>query len=363
MSRSNEIAGSARVMFGGFSLPGRPNFGPVFAPDDGGGNTGDNQTQQQTQQTQTTQQQTAQPWYSTVSDEGLRGTLSKFESQDKLFEAIGYKPPTGADWRAAITDADLAEHAKRFNSPADLVRANLDQRKQLSSAIVRPPKDAKPEQIAAWRKAMDIPEKPEDYGLTRPEHIDEEKWNSEAVKGTIGAFTKMAHEAGAPKALTQAIAQWYFGAEQAAMKAEIEADKAFLAEAEAALKQEWGGEFAQNKEYGSRGLAKVAAAVGVDIEDLRRIEMKSGRFLLDDPRVMKIFAAVGREMGEHDIGEVMTNGQRDSVNSEISALNDKISAALAQGNHAEAQRLDTQMTALITKRDGNKNIVGVNRAA
>src|SRR5687767_6715160 len=70
-------------------------------------------------------------------------------------------PAASDDWRSDLPD-DLKETANRFTSKADAVRAIIDMRKRESQVRV-PGKDATPDQIAAYHKAIGVPEKPELY--------------------------------------------------------------------------------------------------------------------------------------------------------------------------------------------------------
>ena len=94
-----------------------------------------------------------------LEDDGLRTTLSGFDTQEAFFEKIGYKPPEPQekDWREFIEGEDGQKYAERFTDLNSLVSGSIDMRKQLSSAIVPPGKDASDEQIAAYRKAIGIP--------------------------------------------------------------------------------------------------------------------------------------------------------------------------------------------------------------
>ena len=55
-------------------------------------------------------------WSAGIADEGLRGALAGFESQDKALEAIGYKAP---DWRDSIQDEEARKFAESSTDPTD----------------------------------------------------------------------------------------------------------------------------------------------------------------------------------------------------------------------------------------------------
>lgn len=337
MTTKTELAGTTRLMFpdmiGGLRLP-RVTFEGEGAPAGGGqgadgGDAGQNNGAGQNGGT----------------DGGAGG------SGDPAGGASGGDQGGGAaaDWRAGIKDPDLKKQAERFTTVDDVIKGNLELRQRLSSAIIKPGKDAKPEEIAAYRKAMEIPETAEGYEFTRPEHIDEETFGSDAMKAALSGVSKVLHDANVSKSQAQAIWNWYNQTEAAATQAQIEADKQFATQTEAALKQEWGADTDKNKEYAKRGFEKLATDAGLDIAALKKIETKDGRFLLDRPEFSKLFAKIGREMGEGTLGPVVSDGEAQSIQSEIDKLQSEKREALAKGNHTKAQELDDKQRELYAK--------------
>ena len=256
------------------------------------------------------------------------------------------------DWRAAITDAEAKKFAESSTDVNHLARRAADMRKQLSSAIIKPGKDATPEQVAAFQKAMGVPEAPDKYEF--PELAEGEEL-TDAVKASREAWGKRFHELGVPnetaKALMDAVRQ------EAAQKlaSDIAADKAFAKEQMDALEAEWGTDTAKNREYVNRATKEL---FGSDFEDVRKMETKDGRFVLDDARLMRVFAKIGREMGEGTLGSVMTEGERDAADTQLRDLRKQIQTAQGEGDNARANKLYQQEQALIAKLGGNNNIVG-----
>jgi hypothetical protein len=83
-------------------------------------------------------------------------------------------------WRAALPD-DLKEHeyVKTFSKPGDFVKSALEVKTErdalkgkLESAIPKLTDKPTPEEIASYRKAMGVPEKPEDYGFPKAEGVE-----------------------------------------------------------------------------------------------------------------------------------------------------------------------------------------------
>lgn len=139
---------------------------------------------------------------------------------------------------------------------AEFVRANMTAARQKTEGLVRVPGEgATPEEIAAYYKAIGVPEKPEDYGLKPPEKLpDGIQHDTEMEK----AFLSRARELGLTKSQVAALRDFqinYLGESvaknRAAMAQVIEAEKAELtkrfgdkldatvAEAKALASQKW----------------------------------------------------------------------------------------------------------------------------
>ena len=90
------------------------------------------------------------------------------------------------------------------------------------------------------------------------------------------------------------------------------------------------------------------------------MQMKDGRFLMDDARMLKIFATLGREMGEGTLGPAMNEDEVESAQSELASLRSQIEEAQAKGNSKQANKLYNKEQALISKMSGNAPVVGAN---
>jgi len=138
---------------------------------------------------------------------------------------------------------------------------------------------------------------------------------------------------------------------------EVKADAEFVAQSEAELKAEWkGAEYEKNKDVANRAFKEIANRAGVNLEELTTMETSNGRFLMDTPAMLRIFAAFGREMAEGSLGPTLTDGERGTMQDQLTELRGKIEAANAKGNSKEANRFYQDEQALIAKMDGNKPI-------
>ncbi len=293
-------------------------------------------------------------WTEQIKDDGLKTSLSKFESQDKLFEAIGYKPvKQPADWRVDLPE-DLRKTAERFASTADAVRAIESFRKRESQVRV-PGKNATDDEITAYRKAIGIPEKPEGYefgDLPKGQDLTDE------IKTSRQEWSKRFHELGISKDTAKVLSQLVNEDQQRFLAAQLESDKVFAKSQEDMLRGEWKSDFDKNKTLANRAFSQIAERAGLKLNDLTKIETKDGRFLMDRAEIVKLFSIIGREMAEGSLGPIMTEGERETVEEEIRSVRKDISEAQEKGDSKRANKLYQKEQALITKQKGNKPIVG-----
>ena len=256
------------------------------------------------------------------------------------------------DWRSDLPE-DLRKTAERFASVADTVRAIENFRKRESQVRV-PGKNATEEEISAYRKAVGIPEKPDDYEFS---DLSEEELTDE-IKTSRQEWSKRFHQLGIPKESAKALSKMVNDDQQKYMSAQVEADKAFSKSQEDALRAEWKGDFDKNKTLANRAFKDIAERAGIKLNDLTKIETKDGRFLMDRAEIVKLFSIIGREMAEGSLGPALTESERETVEEEIRGVRNEIDEAQSQGDSKRANRLYQKEQKLIARQRGNKPIVG-----
>ena len=275
-------------------------------------------------------------WTDSISDEGLKESLGQFESQDQLLEAIGYSPEVVKEplpWSESIAELpeDLKKVGERFTSQEDVVRAIQNFQKREGQVRV-PGKNATDEELAAYRKAIGIPEDVKGYELDDSRETMAEKFL----------------EWGIPSKTAKDIVGYLDEAKGTYEESQIEEDKAFAKSQEDALRDEWKGDYDQNKTYANRAFKEIADRAGLDIEELSKIETKDGRFLLDRAEIVKMFASIGKEMGEGTLGPI-SEGQSETISEEIEAVRKQIAEAQGEGNSKKANKLFQKEQALLEK--------------
>lgn len=203
----------------------------------------------------------------------------------------GFSSLLGPDgnFAAGFTDklpADLAEAKgtlENYKNPFEVFRA-LHNTKQLlgkkGNMVAIPNPDSRPEDVAAFRKAVGAPESADQYQL-KPEKLpDGFQWSDEFGK----KFGEIAFKHNAPNALMKELSAAYVEMEAQrgqVMAASIDAQ---VEKAREDLKREWGASFDIN--IGKA--AKVAGQLGLD--------PNSPGFT--DPEIVKAFVRLDTEMSE-----------------------------------------------------------------
>jgi hypothetical protein len=210
-------------------------------------------------------------------------------------------------------DEKLAKRLDRYASPEAVVDALVAAQTKISSGIVKtpPPKDATPEQMAAWREENGIPASPDKYDLTLPQGLV----IGEADKPLVEGFTKAAHDANMSPDAVKAALTWYYQEQDKLREQQTLKDAGWRKEAEDVLREEWGGEYRVNqrvlKEYldsGPKGMTdKLVGARGPD-----------GRLILADPDVVRWLVNEARD--KNPIASVMPGGGGNSLDAATTEL-------------------------------------------
>jgi len=305
------------------------------------------------------EENTAPEWLSGIEDESVKESLGGFESQEKLFETIGYKIPEAEvkDWREGLPD-DMKKTAERFTSPEDALRSIEDFRKRDSQVRV-PGKEATDEEKASYYKAIGVPENAEGYEFK----LAEGEESTPEIEAANKQWAERLHGLTVPTETANELVKFLQEDLVAAQAAQNKADEENVKVQEDALRAEWkGDDYEKNKTVANRAFTELANRAGIDIEELTSMETKDGKLLMDDARMMRVFAAVGREMAEGSLGATLTESEINTAEDQLIELRKQITSAQADGNSKKANKLFEQEQALIAKMKGNKNIVGDGRA-
>lgn len=253
---------------------------------------------------------------------------------------------TEADWRSTITDPEHLEFAKRTASVADLAKVASDLRKANGSMIRVPSKDAKPEDIQKFNKAIGVPEKAEDYkfDLGR-EPTDADR----AIQGEVG---KIFHANGVPASAATAVSK---AISELAMAQQAEENRVAVEnrnKAEADLKKEFGADFDKNINVAKRAVELYG---GDELKDFFDKTVVNGAKLGDHPAMIRAWAKIGLRMDEGGFIGAATADQRQSLEQErdqIMRENDPMSDAY------RSPKIQNRLREINQSLYGNRPVVG-----
>ncbi len=211
----------------------------------------------------------------------------------------GATPELPHAWMTGLTteqkaDADLVKSLSKFEKGIpDLAKSYVELEKKAGQAIVLPGEKATPEEMARFRKAVGVPEKPEDYKLEKVELPNgnelDGQWDKE--------LRALAHKLNLSQGQLGGLHEWYFKN----LVAEMQLVKTTAEQATATLRKEMGVEYEAAVTYKTRAVDKFLNPT------TKVLFERSG--LGNHPEILKMFMAIGKAMGEHFFAEG-NRGQR-----------------------------------------------------
>jgi len=196
------------------------------------------------------------------------------------------------DWRTKLAGGDekTLKKLERFNSVNDVVKWAQNLEKKMSSGEFKQAldEDATEEEIKQWREQNGIPESPDGYDLDVDGLVV-----GEDDKPFLDEFLKEAHESNMPNEMVQKVVAWHYQNIEQQKEAMAEADADFQAEAQQALREEWGGEYKQNINQIKNLLS--TAPEGIE-ERLLGGRTADGKVVGNDPETLKWLSGLARQI-------------------------------------------------------------------
>lgn len=255
------------------------------------------------------------------------------------------------DWRESITNPRLRDSAGKFTSLDALVESYNHLGGKLKKAIFLPEEKAPPEEVAKFRKALGVPEKPEGYlaAIKPPEgqEFDEsdlavmEEFAQIALENNVPAkafasfMTKLTERA---TGLRESVAEQIEEAREAA---------------EEELSKEWGNDFDKNVSLATR----AAKGHGGDrfVKFLNSTKVEGFGLLGDHPEMVRFLANIGSKSDEHDMILQSTAQERQTAQAELDEIYEKYPPGT---DGYKSQKVQKRIQELMTKIHGDKPIVG-----
>jgi hypothetical protein len=199
-----------------------------------------------------------------------------------------------ADWRQKMVgdDPKALKALEKYQSPKDVANALRALTQRMSSGELKKalPTNFTAEELAEYRKANGIPEKPEDYDVNLGEGF---VWG-EADTPVLDSFREHALGANLPNEAVKKVLGWYVQQQQAQAEARAQQDENARVLTIDALRAEWGAEYAKN----STAMKNYFEGMGPEIyAAIMNARGPDGNYLGNNPAIHKFFAA--RSMAEN----------------------------------------------------------------
>lgn len=218
------------------------------------------------------------------------GSLLDSDSGDTGEQAAPQDWPD--DWRTKLAgdDEKTLKKLERFNSINDVVKWAQNLEKKMSSGEFKAAldDDATEEEVKQWREQNGIPESPDGYDLDVDGLVV-----GDDDKPYLDEFLKEAHESNMPNDMVQKVVAWHYQNIEQQKEAMAEADADFQAEAQQALREEWGGEYKQNINQIKNLLS--TAPEGIE-ERLLGGRTADGKVVGNDPETLKWLSGLARQI-------------------------------------------------------------------
>lgn len=184
----------------------------------------------------------------------------------------------------------MLKRFERYASPDAALSALVAAQNRISSGELRTtlPKEATPEEVAAWRKDNGIPEKPDGYDLEFGDGLV----ISDTDKPIIDSFLSKAHTANMPPEQVKTAVAWYYDEMDRQAAARADQDEKDRTTALDALNTEWGQSFRRNINLINGVLDKFPEAVR---DNLKAARLPDGQGIFNNPEIMRGFMALALE--------------------------------------------------------------------
>lgn len=195
----------------------------------------------------------------------------------------------GDKWLDALPDdvKDYKDTLSKYKSVPDMAKALANANALIGKKLGVPNEKSSPEEVAAFRRAMGVPEKIEEYNFAPDSLPEGMTWSDDMAK----PYAEIAHKHGIPPAAMKELVNQHAKTEAFKMEAIQATFEKQRTEAVQALQKEWGNDFGKNI-----GLAKQAAK-------LAGVDANSHGF--SDPEVVRGFVRMAQMMSEDKVGRSM----------------------------------------------------------
>lgn len=225
--------------------------------------------------------------------------------------------PEPEDWRSRLSGGDekILKYLGKFQSEAAFAADAKKKNDALLNKASAPklPENPTPEELAAYRKEMGIPDKPEDYLTSLPNGLvvgDDDR-------PFVDQFLEKMHGVNAHPSVTAAALDAYYGIVEEQETAQAEADSNADMECVTALKDEWGADYKRNANVLRSFLGTMPESVAEAITQARGPD---GKILSMNADVIKWLT--GKALEENPLATVVPgfSDQPKAIEDEIASI-------------------------------------------
>ncbi|EOX5554846.1 hypothetical protein HL273_20370 [Yersinia enterocolitica] len=241
---------------------------------------------------------------------------STLNAPDKAAPAVVAEFPE--DWRDKLAgdDQKYRKQLERYASPQALAKAHKELQSKVSSGellkAAKLPENPTAEELTAWRKDNNVPEKPADYMNDLPSGIiigDEDKER-------VNSFIETMHGKNVAKDVVQAAIEWNQNKIEAERQEVYDRNSDLQEQTEEALRAEWGPEFKRNINLVNGVIATLPEAARDVFAGAKSLD---GTALFNNPDIMRWMVDMARKV--NPVGTVVTGATNISaVDSEIEQI-------------------------------------------
>lgn len=202
--------------------------------------------------------------------------------------AAGATEASPPAWMAQLpSDLKADQSLTKFATIGDLGKSYKELEGKLGKAVVLPDEKASAEEWAAYRKAMGVPEKSEDYKLDKVQLPEPLKVDAKSE----AEYLALAHKLHMTNDQAKALHSWYYQN----LARDTKVVKTSMAEAEAIMAKEMGADWAAGKTYMERAFATFG-----DPETAKLFDFTG---LGNHPGVIRMFVKMGKAISDHPFVE------------------------------------------------------------
>ena len=201
-------------------------------------------------------------------------------------------PPAPADWRAKLSKGDekVLKRLERYASEADVANALIHAQDRIAKGI-KPElaKDATPEQVTEYRKALGIPEKPEEYKV----ELANGRVIGDEDRPLVDQFLKDMHAAHTPPAQVNALLNSYYALQDRQVEAREDQDIDQKEACTTELKEAYGPEHRENMRAVNGFLDSLPTGVG---DAMREARMADGTLLFNHAPTVRALVQLTKDL-------------------------------------------------------------------